>query len=120
VRVQVQKNNPLQNQAHNEFVQQVAQVCAQYGQPLPPEVVIRLMRDVPNKTAVLKAVTETGTMHQQIQQMQAQIQQMQQQIAGQQAVIESDAKALGTPSISQAAGAPDYAQLLSGAQEQTQ
>ena len=113
VRVQVQKNNPLQNQAHNEFVQQVAQVCAQYGTPLPPDVVIRLMRDVPNKTAILKAVTQNGTMHQQLQQMQAQIQQMQQQIAGQQAVIESDAKALGTPSIAQGTpGTPDYSQML--------
>lgn len=119
VRVQVQKNNPLQNQAHNEFVQQVAQVCAQYGTPMEPSVIVRLMRDVPNKTAVLKAITENGTMHQQMQQMQAQIQQMQQQIAGQQAVIESDAKALGTPSIAQGMGAPDYSQMMAQPQEQT-
>lgn len=111
VRVQVQKNNPLQNQAHNEFVQQVAQVCAQFGQPLAPEVVVRLMRDVPNKTAILKAIQENGTMHTQMQQMQAQIEQMQQQLDAKQAVIDADARALGTPSIAQTAGTPDYQAL---------
>ena len=113
VRVQVQKNNPLQNQAHNEFVQQVTQVCAQYGQPLAPEVVIRLMRDVPNKTAILKAVTENGTMHTQMQQMQAQIEQLTQQLAAKQAVIDADARAMGTPSIAAGMGeAPDYTAML--------
>ena len=109
VRVQVQKNNPLQNQAHNEFVQNVAQVCAQFGNPLPPEIVVRLMRDVPNKTAILKAINESGTMHQQLAQLQAQLEDAQNQIAGRDAVIESQNRALGTPSIAQ--GATDYGLL---------
>ena len=33
VRVQVQKNNPLQIQADNEFLTQVATICAQSGKP---------------------------------------------------------------------------------------
>ena len=110
VRVQVQKNNPLQNQAHNEFVQNVTQVCAQYGKPLAPEVVVRLMRDVPNKTAILKAISESGTMHDQIAQLQAQLEDAQNKIAGRDAVINSQSQALGTPSIAQAS-APDYAAL---------
>ena len=43
VRVQVQKKNPSQIQADNEFLMQVVKICAEYGQPLPPEAVIRLM-----------------------------------------------------------------------------
>lgn len=102
VRVQVQKNNPLQNQAHNEFVQQVTQVCAQYGQPLPPEVVVRLMRDVPNKTSIIKAIRENGTMQDEIRALQAQVETLQGQLQAKDAVIASDAKALGTASIAQA------------------
>lgn len=114
VRVQVQKNNPLQNQAHNEFVQQVTQVCAQYGQPLEPAIVIRLMRDVPNKTAILKAVTQNGTMYEQMQQMQAQIEQMQQQIAAKDQAMDRYKKAFGSPGVNQAAAEinPGYASAL--------
>lgn len=102
VRVQVQKNNPLQNQAHNEFVQQITQVCAQFGQPLEPAAVIRLMRDVPNKTAILKAVTQNGTMYDQMQQMQAQIEQMQQQLTAKDEAVARYKKAFGSPSINHA------------------
>lgn len=111
VRVQVQKDNPMQNQAHNEFVQNVSQVSAQYGTPMPPETVVRLMRDVPNKTAILKAIRENGTMHDQINQLQAQLEDAQNKIAGRDAVIDSQNRALGTPSIAHASGAVDYSVL---------
>lgn len=58
VRVQVQKNNPLQIQADNEFLSQVAQICAQGGAPLPPETVVRLMEGYRNKSSVLRAIEE--------------------------------------------------------------
>jgi hypothetical protein len=116
VRVQVQKNNPMQNQAHNEFVQNVTQVCAQYGKPLPPEVVVRLMRDVPNKQAILKAIAQSGTMQDEIANLQAQLEQAQMQIQGRDAVIDSQAKALGTPSIAQ--GGADYSSLVQPTEEQ--
>lgn len=116
VRVQVQKNNPMQNQAHNEFVQNVTQVCAQYGKPLPPEVVVRLMRDVPNKQAILKAIAQSGTMQDEIANLQAQLEQAQMQIQGRDAVIDSQAKALGTPSIAQ--GVADYSALTQPTEEQ--
>ena len=60
VRVQVQKNNPLQVQADNEFLAQVAQICAQSGQPLPPEAVIRLMEGYRTKGSVLRAVEKNS------------------------------------------------------------
>lgn len=60
VRVQVQKNNPSQIQADNEFLMQAAQICAQYGEPLPPETVIRLMEGYRTKESVLRAVSENG------------------------------------------------------------
>lgn len=60
VRVQVQKNNPLQVQADNEFLAQVAQICAQSGQPLPPEAVIRLMEGYRTKASVLRAVEQNS------------------------------------------------------------
>ena len=60
VRVQVQKSNPLQIQADNEFLQNVAQVCAQYGQPLPPESVIGLMEGYRTKSSVLKVVQQNS------------------------------------------------------------
>lgn len=118
VRVQVQKNNPMQNQAHNEFVQNVAQVCAQYGNPLPPEVVVRLMRDVPNKSSILKAIAQSGTMHDQIAQLQAQLEDANNKIAGRDAVIDSQNRALGTPSIAQASNI-DYSAIAPADQQQT-
>ena len=80
VRVQVQRNNPLQIQADNEFLQQVAQVCAQYGQPLPPETVIRLMEGYRTKSSVLRAVEENSQVKAYIAQLEAQLKQMSAQL----------------------------------------
>ena len=60
VRVQVQKNNPLQIQADNEFLTQVATICAQSGSPLPPETVVSLMEGVRTKGTVLKALDQNS------------------------------------------------------------
>ena len=76
VRVQVQKNNPLQIQADNEFLQNVAQVCAQYGTPLPPETVIGLMEGYRTKNSVLKAVQQNSQMQAQMEQLQGQVKQL--------------------------------------------
>ncbi len=80
VRVQVQRNNPLQIQADNEFLQQVAQVCAQYGQPLPPETVIRLMEGYRTKSSVLRAVEENSQTKAYIAQLEQQLKQMSAQL----------------------------------------
>ena len=80
VRVQVQRNNPLQIQADNEFLQQVAQVCAQYGQPLPPETVIRLMEGYRTKSSVLRAVEENSQVKAYIAQLEQQLKQMSAQL----------------------------------------
>lgn len=118
VRVQVQRNNPLQIQADNEFLMQVSQVCAQAGQPLPPETVVRLMEGYRTKSSVLKAVLENSMVRAQMAQMEAQIQQLTGQLQAAHAVAESDAKALGTPSIArQAEQGANYAPLLESGQE---
>lgn len=120
VRVQVQRNNPLQIQADNEFLMQVAQVCAQAGQPLPPETVVRLMEGYRTKSSVLKAVLENSQTQQMIAQLQAQVEQLTSQLQTARAVAESDAKALGTPSIARQTeqqNAADYAPLLASGEE---
>ncbi|MCI7737107.1 MAG: hypothetical protein MSL26_08180 [Clostridiales bacterium] len=71
VRVQVQKNNPLQIQADNEFLQQVVEVCAKAGQPMPPETVVRLMEGYRTKNSVLAALEENSRTAQLIAQLQA-------------------------------------------------
>lgn len=83
VRVQVQRNNPLQIQADNEFLQQVAQVCAQYGQPLPPEMVVRMMEGYRTKSSVLKMVEENSQTKAYITQLEEQLKMAQAQLAAQ-------------------------------------
>ena len=74
------------------------------------------MRDVPNKQAILKAIAQSGTMQDEIANLQAQLEQAQMQIQGRDAVIDSQAKALGTPSIAQ--GGADYSALMQPTEEQ--
>ncbi len=69
VRVDVRKSNPLQIQADNEFLQQVAQVCAQAGEPLPPEAVVRLMEGYRTKASVLAAVEENSAMRRELERL---------------------------------------------------
>ncbi|MDY5349711.1 MAG: hypothetical protein SPG80_09230 [Candidatus Ventricola sp.] len=71
VRVQVQKNNPMQIQADNEFLQQVVEVCAKAGQPMPPETVVRLMEGYRTKNSVLAALEESSRTAQRIAQLEA-------------------------------------------------
>lgn len=97
VRVQVQKNNPLQVQADNEFLLQVAQICGQAGQALPPESVIRLMEGYRTKSSVLRMVEENSAQQALIAQMQQQIEQLTNQNTGMQAVIGEYKNMLATP-----------------------
>ena len=71
VRVQVQKSNPMQIQADNEFLQQVVEVCAKAGQPMPPETVVRLMEGYRTKNSVLAALEESSRTAQRIAQLEA-------------------------------------------------
>ena len=58
VRVQVQRGNPNQIQADNEFLMQAVKICADAGTPLPPDAVIRLMEGYRSKDGVLRAMRE--------------------------------------------------------------
>ena len=85
VRVQVQRNNPLQMQADNEYLLQVAQMCAQYGSPMPPSAIVNLMQGYRNKQSVLKAVTASDQMTKQLNALQAQVEQLSGQLEQQKA-----------------------------------
>ena len=61
VRVQVQRGNPNQIQADNEFLMQAVKICADAGTPLPPDAVIRLMEGYRSKDGVLRAMRESAT-----------------------------------------------------------
>ena len=121
VRVQVQRNNPLQLQADNEFVMQAAQVCSQAGQPLPPETVIGLMEGYRTKSSVLKAVRANSQIQQQMQQMQAQIEMLTAQLAQQKKANAGYLKALtstgGGAAMAQADKSADYSGLLASGAE---
>ena len=64
VRVQTQKNTPGQIQEANDFLLKAAELCAQYGQPLPPQSVIALMEGYRTKGSVLRAVKENAQSYQ--------------------------------------------------------
>ena len=76
VRVQAQRNNPGWIQEENQFIMQMAQVCGQYGQPLPPEIIVSLLQGYPNKSAVLRAVQANSQQKQAMAQLQAQNEQL--------------------------------------------
>ena len=94
VRVQVQKNNPLQIQSDNEFLLQIAQIAAQSGQSIPAEAIVNLMEGYRTKPSVLRMLRETSQQQQMMQQMQAQNEQLAQQLEQQKQVSNSYLKAL--------------------------
>ena len=94
VRVQVQKNNPLQIQADNEFLTQAAQICAQSGQPLPAESVIGLMEGFRTKSSVLRAVQENSRTQQELAELRAAVEQMTEQNEMMNAALIAQAKAM--------------------------
>lgn len=77
VRVQIQRRSPLQIQANNEFVLQVAQICGQAGQPLPPLAVVSLLQGIDNKQEVLAALREADQTRTQMTQLQQAVEQLQ-------------------------------------------
>ena len=116
VRVQVQRNNPLQIQADNQFLSNVAQICAQSGQPLPPEAIIRLMEGYRTKSSVLKMVEQNSRQIAQMEQMQATIEQLQAQLASEQKVSRGLKDALttagGGAALASQGGNVDYNALM--------
>ncbi len=121
VRVQVQKNNPLQIQADNEFLMQVSQICGQAGQALPPESVIGLMEGYRTKPSVLKVVRENSKTQEMIAGLQARLEQATAQVQGMQAVINEYRKADATPAeIEQKQAGADYSGLLQNGKTSSQ
>ena len=122
VRVQVQRNNPLQIQADNEFLQNVAQVCAQYGQPLPPEAVVKMMEGYRTKASVLKMVQENSQTKALIAQLEEQNKMLMAQLDAQKKANAGYLKAMQTPGggsvmAQQEQPAANYNKLLSDGEE---
>lgn len=120
VRVQVQKHNPVWSERFNELLMRAAEISAQSGKPIPPDILVGMMQGFPDKGRIVKMLEATGTMHEQMKQMQAQIEQMQAQMQAKDAVIQSDAMAMGATSTArqmQDAGNPDYRALAQSAAE---
>ena len=82
VRVQTQRHNPGWIQEENQFIMQMAQVCGQYGQPLPPETIVSLLQGYPNKSAVLRVVQANSQMQQEVAQLRAENEQLQKNVRG--------------------------------------
>lgn len=105
VRVQVQKNNPLQIQADNEFLTQVATICAQSGNPLPPETIVTLMEGVRTKGTVLKALQENSRVNAQISALEAELAQANQKAQNMQSASRGMQKALMSMGTTEQEGA---------------
>lgn len=113
VRVQVQRHNPGWIQEENNFILQIAQICGQYGQPMPPEIVVSLLQGYPNKAAVMRAVQTNNQTQNQIKQLTAQNEQLTQQLAQAQRANTQILKGMTTPggAASTKASQPDYQSL---------
>ena len=75
VQVQVQRRNPLRQQAQNELFMQAYSMSAQAGQIFPLSVLFELLQ-VDGKDRILPVLRATETLTQQMQQMQMQLEQM--------------------------------------------
>lgn len=80
VRIQVQKKNPMQIQANNQYVLQIAETCAQAGKPMPPAAILRLLQGIENKGAILREVEASDQTQAQLERMAAQIEQLTEQL----------------------------------------
>ena len=112
VRVQVQKHNPVWSERFNELVMRSAEISAQTGRPIPAKVLISTLQGFPDKGRIVRMLTDVDNMYDQIEQQQAEIEQLKSQIEAKDAVIASDAKALGTPSLARGNNEIDYQGLL--------
>ena len=78
VRIQIQKRSPLEMQAWNDQVMQIANLCAQAQMPLPPTAVVGMMRGIEEKSTILRIVTQNDQTRRILQQTMEQAQQAQQ------------------------------------------
>lgn len=99
VRVQVQKHNPVWSERFNELLMRAAEVSSQGGKPIPADILIGALQGFPDKARIVRMLQQTGTMYDQIAQLEQEKAQMQQQLEAKDAVIRADAEAMGAPSI---------------------
>lgn len=115
VRVQANRASDAANR-NNDLVMQAAEVSAQGGRPIPAPQLIDALQGIPNKGRIVKMLQQVGTVYDELAAAQNQMEQMQQMIQAKDAVIRSDAQAMGAPSIARAlqnvGGNPNYDALM--------
>lgn len=97
VRVQVQKHNPVWSERFNELLMRAAEVSAQSGKPIPADILIGTLQGFPEKGRIVRMLQETGTMHDQIAQLQAQLEQTTAQLDAQKKANASYLRMVQTP-----------------------
>lgn len=110
VRVQVQRRNPAYTDRFNDLVMRGAEVSAQAGRPIPADILFSTLQGLPDKGRIVKMLKAVGTMYDNIDALQKDLEDANAKIAGRDAVINSQARALGTPSI-EMGGQSDYGAL---------
>ena len=80
VQVQIQRRNPLRQQAQNELFMQAYSMAAQAGAPFPLSVLFKLLH-VDGKERILPEIVAVETLQQQMQELAMQNQQLNQQNA---------------------------------------
>lgn len=80
VQVQIQRRNPLRQQAQNELFMQAYSMAAQAGAPFPLSVLFKLLH-VDGKERILPEIVAVETLQQQMQELALQNQQLNQQNA---------------------------------------
>ena len=110
VRVQVQRSNPGYMDRFNELTMRGAEISAQAGRPIPPDVLFGTLQGLPDKGRIVKMLKMVGTMYDNIEALQAELEGAKAKIAGRDAVINDQARQLGVPSIQMGAQG-DYSAL---------
>ena len=105
VQIQVQRRNPLRQQAQNELFMQAYSMAAQAGAPFPLSVLFRLLH-VDGKERILPEIQQFENFAQQMQQMAQQVEQLNMQVQQDQQAI-ANLQEINDELINQQRGAGD-------------
>ena len=105
VRVQAQKHSPIWSERFNELLMKAAEIAAQSGSSIPPELLVSMLQGFPDKGRIVRMLEESSAVRAQVEQMQQQIETLTKENEGLSAVVNSQKKTLSMPSVARAGGA---------------
>ena len=114
VRVQAQKHNPVWSERFNELLMKAAEIAAQGGAAIPAETLIGTLQGFPDKGRIVRVLEASSALQAQLAQLQAQNEELTRKVQGMEAVAQSDAMALGAPSIARSVAGRQPAQNYEG------